>query len=356
MLLLVFAWILAVVKVFVLEKYSTFPELVSTTTRSGSGSKHEGERDISINGNLPSSDLKAKFTIEQKMFIKHSHNDYGDKNKGSTTSTSNGYIPRAMEWLMTRSHQYGNEYNVGNGKDIHGNKIIDYIPNKNMKQVVVPLKNTKSINSNSNGNKASAVAASEHQHAQAGVHTDKDIEKNKWHKSSDLKWPPLTPNGDIPGEDGYEEMPLTKMKVPRFWYPKDGDDWNKVGRKINDKETIYLMIASYRDFQCRETIASAFNKATYPERLFVGAVDQVIPGDIGCLDLDIPCSQDPTQTLCKYSSQISVYKMDASYATGPVTARHIGDRMYRGEHYTMQMDAHCLFANHWDVDIINQWK
>ena len=48
--------------------------------------------------------------------------------------------------------------------------------------------------------------------------------------------------------------------------------------------------------------------------------------------------------------------MDASTATGPVTARHIGDRLYRGQYFVMQMDAHCPFTRHWDVSIINQWK
>eukprot|EP01035_Chromulina_nebulosa_P021023 gene21023-27246_t len=116
------------------------------------------------------------------------------------------------------------------------------------------------------------------------------------------------------------------------------------------------MIASYRDFQCRETIASAFNKADHPERLFVGAVDQVVAGDIGCLDNEVPCSINPDQPLCKYRNQISVYKMDAQFGTGPVTARHIGDRMYRGQYFVMQMDAHCLFVRHWDTKLIDQWK
>jgi hypothetical protein len=43
-------------------------------------------------------------------------------------------------------------------------------------------------------------------------------------------------------------------------------------------------------------------------------------------------------------------------ATGPVTARHIGDRMYRGQYYVMQMDAHCLFVRHWDTFIVRQFK
>ena len=116
------------------------------------------------------------------------------------------------------------------------------------------------------------------------------------------------------------------------------------------------MIASYRDFQCRETITSAYMRSDHPERLFIGAVDQTVPGDIGCLDIEIPCSQDSSQPICKYRSQISIYHMDAKYATGPVTARHVGDRMYRGESFVMQMDAHCQFVRHWDTKLLHQWR
>lgn len=149
--------------------------------------------------------------------------------------------------------------------------------------------------------------------------------------SSALAWPPVRLDGSVPSEDGIEYMPVTKMAVPRFWEAEQGTDLNTVGTTISGQETIFLMIASYRDFQCRETITSAFRKADHPERLFVGAVDQVVAGDIGCLDIDVPCSSDPEQPICKYRDQIAVYKMDAAYATGPVTARHIGDRMYRGQ-------------------------
>ena len=70
----------------------------------------------------------------------------------------------------------------------------------------------------------------------------------------------------------------------------------------------------------------------------------MVGGDIGCLDLDIPCSKDPTQMICKYRKQISVYKMDASIATGPVTARHIGDRMYRGQYVMCIMSIMCIMC------------
>lgn len=181
------------------------------------------------------------------------------------------------------------------------------------------------------------------------------LSQKRMKQPHELKWPPVQPDGSIPLDEGTDTMPLTGIKVPKFWFPAPGEDYNQVGSKVNGQETIFLMIASYRDFQCRETIASAYSRADHPERLYVGAVDQVVDGDIGCLDNEVSCADDPEQPLCKYRSQISVYKMDATIATGPVTARHIGDRMYRGEYFVMQMDAHCQFVRHWDTQIINQF-
>lgn len=175
-------------------------------------------------------------------------------------------------------------------------------------------------------------------------------------KASELGWPPVLEDGSIPVDEGYDIMPLTGIKVPKFWEAPEGADINKIGTKVNNHETIFLMIASYRDFQCRETIMSAFNRSDHPETLFVGAVDQFVPGDVGCVQVDVPCSVDPNQILCKYRHQISVYPMDAKYSTGPVTARHIGDRMYRGQYFVMQMDAHCHFVRHWDTLLIAQWR
>jgi hypothetical protein len=46
--------------------------------------------------------------------------------------------------------------------------------------------------------------------------------------------------------------------------------------------------------------------------------------------------------------------MEASLSVGPVFARHIGYRMYRGEYYTTQSDAHVTYTQNWDTDIIEQ--
>ena len=52
--------------------------------------------------------------------------------------------------------------------------------------------------------------------------------------------------------------------------------------------------------------------------------------------------------------QLRVFKVSHSSATGPVFARHVGDRMYRGEYYAMQLDAHVTFIRDWDEKMISQ--
>ena len=246
-----------------------------------------------------------------------------------TTNKAHQAIPMSSEWLFINSVN-----NYGKPPSKTDNREIVKPVSKEKQAIKIEVKQPKSAN----------------------PALQKQLEPMPGKPAHELSWPAMLPDGSIAPADGFDVMPMINIKVPRFFMPKEGEDLNKVGSKVNGEETIFLMIASYRDFQCRETITSAYMRADHPERLFIGAVDQLVPGDIGCLDIDIPCSQDPTQMICKYRDQISIYKMDAQYATGPVTARHVGDRMYRGEYFVMQMDAHCQFVRHWDKLLIDQWR
>ncbi len=122
-------------------------------------------------------------------------------------------------------------------------------------------------------------------------------------------------------------------------------------------ETIFVAIASYRDFQCQQTIESILSRATYPQRVRIAVVDQLdYEHDAPCSQPEVPCSQNPNQILCKYDAQIDFFEMDASYAVGPVFARHLGHRLYRGEYFAMQCDAHVDFVKGWDVTVIDAWR
>jgi Glycosyltransferase (GlcNAc) len=168
--------------------------------------------------------------------------------------------------------------------------------------------------------------------------------------------------------------PPAKMKVPKYWNPPayGGDvrqylgDYGKrlitpqealsIGSKTPDgQETIYITIASYRDPECPITIFSIFTRAQYPERLRVAVIDQRLDGDMHCITPATPCAENPDQVLCKYAGQIEALEMDARLGIGPVFARHLGYRHYRGEYFAMQVDAHVRFVEHWDRSLVEQW-
>lgn len=131
-------------------------------------------------------------------------------------------------------------------------------------------------------------------------------------------------------------------------------------------ETINVMIASFRDGpMCKNTINGIFTRAKYPERVRVTVVDQVLknsssyyslPEDQPCTIPDVSCSQNQTQTLCKWRHHIDTLPFDAMESSGPCTSRHLSYRMYRGEYFVLQTDSHVEFTNQWDEDIIEQWR
>ena len=167
-----------------------------------------------------------------------------------------------------------------------------------------------------------------------------------------LDWPPVHADGYIPG--GHDIMPYSELPVPKFWTgPIDAIEFEKDHGRAG---SIFLMIASYRDFQCRETVISALTNAANPEVLYIGIVDQISAGDTPCDRPNISCAVDQSQMLCVHADRISVFTMDAELATGPTTARHIGNRLYRGQAFSLQIDAHCVFTRHWDVSLRSQWS
>ena len=124
----------------------------------------------------------------------------------------------------------------------------------------------------------------------------------------------------------------------------------------NELETIFVTVASYRDWQCSSTVESAFSRATHPERIRVGVVDQIDEKDKPC---SVPpggsCDDNPDQATCRHRDQVDYLTVDASLSVGPVFARHLGHRLYRGEYFAMQSDAHITFVKGWDDEIIEQW-
>lgn len=168
-----------------------------------------------------------------------------------------------------------------------------------------------------------------------------------------------------------------KIRVPKFWRPvaygPEGvreflgehghrlitpEEAKQIGSFVDGLETIYLSVASYRDPECRPTVEDIYMRAKYPERLRVAIIDQRAKDDPvpPCVQPQQPCETDPEQPLCKYGHLIDYFPIDAPLSVGPVYARHLANRMYRGEYFAMQVDSHVRFIEHWDSDIVSQWK
>ena len=132
----------------------------------------------------------------------------------------------------------------------------------------------------------------------------------------------------------------------------------EAARKSGDvnQRTIFVSVISYRNAHCRDTVDNIFARAAHPERIRVGVVDQIDSSDVSCDVPAEPCERNPNQALCKYRNQIDVYEIQANLAVGPIFARHISQRMYRGEWYYLQIDADVTFVKRWDVDIVDQFE
>jgi hypothetical protein len=200
----------------------------------------------------------------------------------------------------------------------------------------------------------------------------------------------------------------TTLRVPKFWNPPEynrgdirsflGDNGRRLmtqdeasligshviidgktskdgraSRAATKLPTIFVAVANYRDTECQPTVVSILERATHPERIRISIVDQIDFDDYTHVDKDgnssnnttilkrchqpsRPCHADPDQVLCRYQHLVDVYEVPAYLMVGPVLARHIGHRMYRGEYFAMQIDAHVRFVQDWDNDIIEQWE
>jgi hypothetical protein len=165
------------------------------------------------------------------------------------------------------------------------------------------------------------------------------------------------------------------MKVPRLWdskaYGPGGvreylGNWGErlptpeeaanVGSWYQGMETIFISVASYRDPECGPTVESILARAKHPERIRVAVIEQYAQDDPDFCGPEKTCQEDPEQAYCRYMKQVDVFRVDARLSVGPVFARHLGHRMYRGEYFAMQVDSHIRFIKDWDDDLIWQWK
>lgn len=152
---------------------------------------------------------------------------------------------------------------------------------------------------------------------------------------------------------------------------------------IREDESIFISLAAFREHLLCQTLESAFDQATNPDALFIGAVVQNCFGNDGrqcrtglqvvgknekgkdqTKQFDAPpdvngieefCSKSQYSKYCDRGQVRALYLHDTD-ALGPAVARYYASKLWGGETYFMQMDSHLEFAPDWDTKYIGEVK
>jgi hypothetical protein len=125
---------------------------------------------------------------------------------------------------------------------------------------------------------------------------------------------------------------------------------------VVDEVSIFIGISSYQDVRCATTLWNAFTKAKNPERITIGVVQQNAVYDEDCIAsyCKLWSTRNGTSS-CPFKDQVTIKRVHARDATGPVTARHKQQGLIKSEEFCLQVDAHSDFAYGWDHMLLNDY-
>jgi hypothetical protein len=185
-------WVLAVFKVFILENRIEEP-IVVISDSSGSVIR-----------------TKSNTNLGNEIFKLNNNNNINNVHKEILDSSKSKKLPTSEEWLAIRSNiEYKLEENTPpitiDKPHIKTNAIniqaTPNIPVKEKPKKIVPSKVESKPNRNYDSKKL----------------------------PSEFVWPPVTLNGSLHADEGFDIMPVIDLQVPRFWEPEPGADMNKIG-------------------------------------------------------------------------------------------------------------------------------
>ena len=120
--------------------------------------------------------------------------------------------------------------------------------------------------------------------------------------------------------------------------------------------SIFLSIAAYREQRGPRTILGAFEKAKYPDRIYVGLYQQWdSKSDPDGTDFSKACAETPHHPLCSRMDHVSKVELEWQKSEGPCVARANAEQMYGGQDFAMQIDSHSTFVQDWDEMMIRMW-
>lgn len=112
------------------------------------------------------------------------------------------------------------------------------------------------------------------------------------------------------------------------------------------KGCIFVSVASYRDFECSNTINSLFENANKPHKIYIGICSQNSSvSNEECLSKDL-----------KYPNNVRIHRLKHTDALGPTYARYLCSHLWEGEEYYLQIDSHMIFNKNWDKTMIDMYQ
>ncbi len=110
--------------------------------------------------------------------------------------------------------------------------------------------------------------------------------------------------------------------------------------------SIFVALAAYCEPELALTIADALARADRPDRLRFGILHQFDASGA-------PEVQEDALAHLVGDDRFRIATRDHREGRGGCWARHIVQGLYRGEAWTLQLDAHTRFADGWDTELID---
>lgn len=110
-------------------------------------------------------------------------------------------------------------------------------------------------------------------------------------------------------------------------------------------EKIFVQIVAYRDLELVPTVAEAIAHAAHSDRLTFGI----------CWQFATDEERDYIEKLRPFKN-CRIIATPASQSRGVGWARNLVQKLWQGERYTLQVDAHMRFAPGWDRQIIEMLR
>lgn len=120
-------------------------------------------------------------------------------------------------------------------------------------------------------------------------------------------------------------------------------------KTLDEDDTIFVSVASYRDSWCSQTVRSLFDNAKFPAKISVGICQQNDESH------DADCVEDDPKVKA-HENRIRTIRVPHHDAQGPTWARYLCSTLWQGEKYFLQIDSHTLFATDWDEKLVAMIK